>query len=155
MCRTFAAGIVLVALAAGLSTTNPAADDAKMIIGKRNALWLAAYNSDDLDSLANLYAEDALFMAAGSATQCRPRAVRKFYSESWKFFPKHSITLTSVRVELAGDVLLDSGDYRFDGVQSNGTPDHEQGSYITVFKKRGGEWRIIMDIWNLQTSDAK
>jgi ketosteroid isomerase-like protein len=95
MCRTFAIGIVLVALAAGLSIGNSKADDPKMVLGKRNALWLAAYNSENLDSLANLYAEDALFMAAGSATERGRQALRKFYCESWNFFQKHSITLKS------------------------------------------------------------
>jgi ketosteroid isomerase-like protein len=99
MCRTFATGIILVALATGLSVSNSTADDAKMVLGKRNALWLAAYKSDDLDSLANLYAEDALFMAAGSATERGRQAVRTFLFRIMEIFPKtfHNVEVRASR----------------------------------------------------------
>jgi len=136
-----------------LSTMVHGADDAKSIVAKMNEAWLAAYKASDLDGLAARYTEDAVLMPAGREPVQGRQAIRNFFAEDIKDFPKHSMTVKSLRVEASGSVLVDSGEYIYDGVDTEGKPLHLTGNYNTIMKQADGKWHTAIEIWNVRRSE--
>jgi uncharacterized protein (TIGR02246 family) len=120
MSRFLASCFALVAFA----TMLQAADDAKSTVAKLNETWLSAYKAADFDRLAALYAEDAVLMPTFSEPVLGREAIRNFFAESVKDVPKRSMALKSFRVEASGNLLVDSGEYTFDGVSTEGKSLH-------------------------------
>ena len=129
------------------------ADDAKSTVAKLDEAWLDAYRTADFDRLAALYAEDAVVMPTFSEPVQGREAIRNFFVESVKNVPKRSMALKSLRVEASSTLLMDSGEYTFDGVNTEGNTVHVVGNYITVFKNVDGTWRTAIEIWNVRTPE--
>ena len=134
-----------------VATMVLAADDAKSTVEMMNQAWLAAHAAADFDRLAAVYAEDAILMPAGREPIHGREAIKKFFAEDFKYVPKRSMKLESLRVEGAGDVLVDSGEYTFDGIGTEGKSLHITGNYNTVMKKTEGKWHTAIEIWNVRT----
>jgi uncharacterized protein (TIGR02246 family) len=131
------------------------ADDAVSKVAKLDEAWLDAYKAADFDRLAALYAEDAVLMPTFSEPVQGREAIRNFFAESVKDVPKRSMALKSFRVEASGNLLVDSGEYTFDGVSTEGKSLHILGNYITVFKNVDGKWRTAIEIWNEGTPEEE
>jgi uncharacterized protein (TIGR02246 family) len=138
-----------------LATTIQGADDAKSTVAKLNEAWLTAHKAADFDRLAMLYADDAVLMPAFSEPVRGREAIRNFFAEDFKYVPKRSITLKSLRVETSDSVLVDSGDYRYEGVNTEERPVEITGNYITVFKKIDNKWQTAIDIWNARMPEKE
>ena len=130
-----------------------ATDDAKSTVAKLDEAWLKAYKLADFDRLAGMYAEDALVMAPDREPLHGRKAIREFFADDFKYVPKRSITLKSLQVDASGILLMDSGEYTFNGVNTEGKPVHMVGNYITVFKNTDGKWHTAIEIWNVRTSE--
>jgi len=131
------------------------ADDAKSTVAKLDEAWLDAYKAADFDRLAALYAEDALVMPSFSEPVQGREAIRNFFAESVRDVPKRSMALKSFRVEASGTLLMDTSEYTFDGVSTEGRPLQIVGNYITVFKNVDGKWRTATEIWNVRQPDKQ
>jgi len=129
------------------------ADDAKSTVAKLNEAWLSAYKAADFDGLAALYADDAVVMPSGREPLQGRKAIRNFFAEDFKYVPEHTMTSKSFRVEASGTLLVDSGEYRYDGINTEGKPVHITGNYTTVFKKTDGNWYTAIEIWNVRTPE--
>jgi uncharacterized protein (TIGR02246 family) len=129
------------------------ADDAKSTVEMMNQAWLAAYKVADFDRLAALYAEDAVLMPSGREPLRGREAIRSFFAEDFKYAPRRSMALNSIRVEASNSVLVDSGEYRYDGIDAEGKPLHITGNYNTVMKKTDGKWHTAIEIWNVRTPE--
>jgi len=149
MSRLPASWLVIIVLSAMVLGT----DDAKSTVAKMNQSWLAAYAAADFDRLAAFYTEDAVLMPTAHEPIQGREAIRKFFAEDFKYVPKRSITLKSLRIEASGNVLVDSGEYRYDGIDTEGKPLHITGNYNTVMKKAEGKWHTAIDIWNVRTPE--
>jgi len=136
-----------------LSTMVHGADDAKFTVAKLNEAWLSAYKAADFDGLAALYADDAVVMPSGREPLQGRKAIRNFFAEDFKYVPEHTMTSKSIRVEASGSLLVDSGEYRYDGINTEGKPVHITGNYTTVFKKTDGHWDTAIEIWNVRTPE--
>jgi uncharacterized protein (TIGR02246 family) len=133
-----------------LSTVLLSADDVKSTVARLNEAWQSAYKAADSNRLASLYAEDALVMAPGGEPLQGRKAIQNFFAYDFKDFPKHSLTTKSLRVEACGTLLVDSGEYKYDGISTEGKPVHIMGNYITTFKKTDGNWHTAIEIWNVR-----
>jgi len=136
-----------------VSAIAVAADDAKSIVATMNQSWLAAYAAADFERLAAAYTEDGILMPTGPEPICGREAVKKFFAEDFKYVPKRSMKVKSLRVEGAGEVLVDSGEYTFDGIDTEGKSLHITGNYNTVMKKTEGKWHTAVEIWNVRTPE--
>ncbi len=134
-----------------VATIALGADDAKSTVEMMNQAWLAAYKAADFDRLAAVYAEDAILMPAGREPLRGREAIRSFFAEDFKYVPRRSMTLNSIRVEASDSVLVDSGEYRYDGIDAESKPLHITGNYNTVMKKKDGTWHTAIEIWNVRT----
>lgn len=140
MRRWLAACFVFIALSTPLlSADNPAANI--------NKSWLDAYSAADFDRLATLYTDNALLMADGREPREGREAIKKFFADEFKHVPERSVTLRPSRIESSGDLVVESGEYKYDGVDAHGKALHIIGNYSAVLQNVG-EWRIALQIWN-------
>jgi len=72
-------------------------------------------------------------------------AYRATYAEDIRSTPRRSLSTRSLRVEQAGDLLVDTGEWQFVGNGSDGAAVHLNGSYVTVWKRLDG-WRTVIDL---------
>lgn len=74
-----------------------------MNIEERIQEWVQAQNSDDLDTLISIYAENGRRVAAGSVVEGRA-ALRAQYSHVWGLLPNRTMTLNHLTI--AGNVAV-------------------------------------------------
>ena len=136
-----------------VATMVLSADDTRSTVAKLNEAWLVAYKAADFDSMVAQYTDDAVVMAAGREPIHGREAIRNFFAEDFKYVPKHSMATKSLRVEASGTLLVDSGDYKYDGINIEGKSVHIIGNYTTIFKKTDGKWHAAIEIWNVRTPE--
>ena len=99
----------------------------------------------DTAKIGDIYAEDVLYLPADGPPEHGREAVRGAWSRGMSV-PGLVIRYTPETIEAArsGDLAYERG---MVAVSSNGKPMHD-GNYIYVWKKRNGEWRVTLYMWN-------
>lgn len=144
MIRRILLGLTALVLAMPLTAAAQAgANDLKAQITKLDQAWQTAYNAKNAAGLAAMYTDDAKVMAPGSATVSGRAAIQAFFAEDVKQGATNALT--------TGEVL-DGGAYAIaiGGYVATG-PDGkhlDHGTYVTIYKKMGGNWMIYRDTWN-------
>ena len=116
------------------------AGDVKSEIAPQAEAFAKAYNAHDFKALGQLYTEDAVIYAKGVDITKGREAIQKL----WASF---EIKLSDMKLDILE--VVDAGDHAIEyGKFSNtyrGRPD--QGTYIAVWKKNNGTWKIIRESW--------
>ena len=116
------------------------AGDAKSEIAQEFKTFDETYNAHDFKALGQFYAEDAVVYGQGVDITKGREALQKRWASSEK-----DVT------DMKNDTLefVDAGDHAIEyGKWSStyqGKP--EQGTFIAVFKKKNGKWKIIRSSW--------
>lgn len=144
MNRRVALGVAALALAFSLPAMAQAgATDLRTEISKMDQAWQAAYNSGNAAALAALYAEDAKLMAPGAEAVTGRAAIQALFAQDIARGSKNA--LTTVEVFGGGDFAIAVGGW----VETGADGAHkDHGSYVTVYKRAGGDWKIYRDTWN-------
>ena len=143
MTRQIALGLVALALTLPFPAFAQAGGDLRAQIGKMDQAWEKAYNSGDAAAVAGLYAKDAMIMAPGTEPASGTSAIQAFFAEDMRQGAKN--TLTTADVVGSGDYAVSTGKW----VATSAEGKHlDHGSYMTLYKKEGGGWKIIRDTWN-------
>jgi len=108
--------------------------------------WLVAYNTGDVDRLVELVAEDVMLVLPDRAPVRGRAAYRATYAEDIRSTPRRSLSTRSTRVEQAGGLLVDTGEWSLWATFSDGAAVHLGGSYVTVWKRIDGQWRTVIDL---------
>jgi uncharacterized protein (TIGR02246 family) len=126
-----------------LLTVTPAiafggpAEDAHSVIGQ----WVEAFNANDVDSLVDLYAPDAILIGTTASNLIEGKdAVRNYFSRLEQSGDKVSIDTLKVILPL-DDVAYVTGFYTFGGVRQ-GHPSTTKAGFTMVLVKRGSKWLI-------------
>ena len=145
----FATLAVLASLNGCAKTPTPqdtAADKAKL---ESDALtWFDAFARGDSDSVANLYAEDAVLMPPNMPAVSGRAAIKTVLSQmiaeahAGKMSMKNTNTTGS---DVSGDMGWISG--AFSIADSTGAT-IDSGKYVTVHHRVNGSWLYVRDIWN-------
>jgi ketosteroid isomerase-like protein len=116
------------------------AGDVKSEIAPQAEAFAKAYNTHDFKALGQLYTEDAVIYAQGVDTTKGREAIQKL----WASFEKDmtDMKLDTLEVVDAGDHAIEYGKF---SSTYKGKPD--QGTFITVWKKNDGTWKIVRDSW--------
>jgi uncharacterized protein (TIGR02246 family) len=142
-----ALGTVLVS---GCSAQAPAPVDTSADEAALKAItqtWLNSYNAGDADTIAPLYAEDAVLMPPHAPVARGRAAIREFVA-------KDSAGAKSAGVKLVpgpetagvnGDWGWNSGSYT---VQDASGKTVDSGSYLSVSHKVDGKWLYVRDTYN-------
>src|SRR5262245_57977254 len=125
----------------------------EQVIRTRSGEWMNYMNAHDTASLANIYAPDVISIYDSNVTK-GSTSLTAGIEEELKANPKAVFNWTSDSVHVAesGDLAYETGTiYRdLDGVE--GKAEGTTGSFVTVWQKIDGNWRVVADTG---TEDAK
>lgn len=144
MNRRIAAGVAALVLALPLPAFAQAGPSGlRAEIEKASQAWQTAYNAGDAAALAALYTPDATVMAPGAAAASGRAAIEALFKADVAKGAKN--TLTTNEVFGGGDYAIEVGGWVANAADGSHL-DH--GSYVTVYKKVDGSWKIYRDTWN-------
>lgn len=104
--------------------------------------WEENFNRGDAAAVAALYAPDAELVMSGSDTARGPAAIRAVVEAMIRTGAKvHIDTAQNVG---AGDVAYVYGTYSV--LDHEGGKDIERGSYVEVWRRQNGAWKIALDV---------
>jgi ketosteroid isomerase-like protein len=110
--------------------------------------WVAAIGAKDIAAIQNFYTPDAQFLAPNAP----PAQGHQAIGEAWRGLvqlPGLVMTFGATRIEVSesGDLAYDVGTYAL-GFDSASGRVNDNGKYVVVWKKVGGEWKAVVDIFN-------
>ena len=144
--RTVAIGVVLLALGCAAPAAEVARPDLAIVRGQLDTLWTqysAAAVAGDAEGIARLYVDSAYVVETGLATIRGNTALRSVVKEIFAGVRIHESIIRPELTELAGDRVLQFGDYR-DVIQPTGQPRQVVfGRFSAVLQRdSGGSWRV-------------
>jgi len=143
-------GLVLSAVAVAASASGGSAEDT---IRKGTDRWVAAHNAGDVETIVGLYAEDAVVMPPGAPRASGHGAIRAYLTQAVADSKEVTLAAGTVNeVGVSGDVAWHSGNYTVTDRKSGAVVDG--GSYMEIWRRAGGAWRIVRDIWNSDGATA-
>lgn len=113
-----------------------------------DVVWLNAYNTSDADTLASLYAEEAVLLPPGSPPAKGREAIRAFFATDTAASAKAGVKFTlgsNPTGGASGDLGWQSGTYE---VKDMSGAVIDTGKYLSVSIKKDGKWLYIRDTWN-------
>lgn len=132
----------LLACAAGLAACTPAASVSPGVPPELKHSWEANFNRGDAGAVAALYAPDAQLLMSGSEPVVGPAAIRAAVESMIKSGVKVKID-TSQNVG-AADIAYVYGTYSI--LERAGGREAEHGTYVEVWRRVDGVWKITIDI---------
>jgi uncharacterized protein (TIGR02246 family) len=139
-------------VAAGVSAQQkkaPAAGGDDAAIAKVRTAYQTAIGAQDAAGLAKLYAPDGAELPPNAPAVMGRAAIEKYHKEFAQQFMVHGISISSLKVQVAGDIAYDVGTYKQQLMPMKGgaiMDDH--GKYVVLMKKEGGAWVITHAIYN-------
>lgn len=111
-----------------------------------NRRWVATVPARDAATWANMFAEDGVQISPSGEVMRGPDAIRRAIAELFDA-PNLQLTFAPTRIDVAssGDLATELGTYRFSFDAPQGHVEDE-GSYVTSWRKRDGQWRVVSDI---------
>lgn len=130
------------------SAHGETAEAAEARIRELGRQWVAAIAAKDTAAIMNFYAPDARFMLPNAPAAAEPETIRSAWANMMGM-PNVSITFepTDVHVSDDGAMAYDIGTYRVSYDGPNG-PVEDNGKYLVVWVKQGGEWKAVADMIN-------
>ena len=140
----FAAGLVYLTAVAPLAAL---ADDAATIRAGTE-MWVKLFNAGNAGAMVSLYAEDAVVMPPGAPSARGHAAIKPVLQKEVAGAKAGGVTFalgSENEVGVSGDLAWHSGTYL---VKNKAGATVDTGKYLEAWRKAGGKWRIIRDIWN-------
>ena len=141
---------VLVALP-GYAHAAGSADEAA--IRAQTTSWIKAYNGGDAKAIAALYAEDAILLPPGAPGAKGRAAIQTFIAKDIADSKQAGAVFNvdpKTDVGVSGDLGWESGTYT---VTVKGVT-VETGKFLSVSRKKDGNWLYIRDTWNADAAAA-
>lgn len=114
--------------------------------------WYAHYNAHHPDSVAALYADDAVLMMPGQPAARGRDAIRAAYAKDIAAMEKAGNSDNQGKnseISVSGDLGYESNSYT---ITDKAGKQIDAGKYVTVFGRKDGKWMIVRDIWNSDAS---
>jgi len=127
------------------------ADDVRSQIDAANAQFTAAAAKGDGAGLASLYASDGQVLPADSDPIKGAQAIQKFWQGALDSGIA-GIGLTTVDLFGRGPTATEVGQYELRD-KAGKVLDH--GKYIVVWRKEGGKWKLLRDMFSSNVPPAK
>jgi uncharacterized protein (TIGR02246 family) len=110
--------------------------------------WLQLVKAKDAAAIAALYAEDGAVMPPNAPIGKGHAAIQQTWA-SMMATPGFDLTLNpeQILISSSGDMALDRGTYTLT-VAPAGTTQTDTGKYVVVWRKIGGDWKAVADIFN-------
>ena len=128
--------VALLSLTPAIAFAGPAED-----VGSVINQWATAFNANDVDSLVDLYAPDAILVGTAGSSLFEGRdAVHNYFAKLANSGDTVSVDTSKVIV-LHDEVAYVTGFYTFSGVR-HGELGKTQAQFTMVVVKRGSKWLI-------------
>jgi uncharacterized protein (TIGR02246 family) len=127
-----------------LSTIQALAQD-KAAIEKLNESFSAALDKGDIATVAEMYAEDAFLLPAGSRMERGRSAIKSFWEKASDSIGNMKLVTVDVK-PLGADAAREVG--RFSLRTKGSQPQEVTGKYVVIWQKTGSGWKLATDIWN-------
>lgn len=118
-------------------------------IAKARAAYQTAVMGQDAAGIAKLYALDGAELPPNAPPAMGRAAIEKYHKDFAQQFMMHGVTITSLKVQVAGDIAYDVGTYKQQLMpMKGGAVMDDHGKYVVLMKKEGGTWLITHAIYN-------
>lgn len=131
-------GLALVGLVAGLAAAGEDYTDT-------SERWEAAYNSGAAAAVAALYTEDGMVLPPNAGTHQGRAAIQAFVEKDLAANKGNTLEIESVESSKDGNLGFARGTWR---MKDSSGKVLDEGKWIELRKKVGGQWQIHRDIWN-------
>lgn len=111
------------------------------------------YRKLDAAQVANLYTEDALYLAPGTDIQRGRKVIEELFTNFFRSVhssgARLEITFQIINRSVAGDLATDVGIYTLTQSKADSPPRSSRGKFVTVARRdRDGVWRFQVDTYN-------
>jgi uncharacterized protein (TIGR02246 family) len=143
--------LVLTTLASSLTACSHRAGmvqpSARQAIQAAVGRYVDASNHGDVETLTSLYADDAVLLPPDHV----PIEGRKAIEEFWRQGTDQGLRVTTLRLEVAGDVGYLIGRYN---LPATAKEQADSGKYVMCLKRQqDGAWKLTADIWNSSSNE--
>ena len=143
---------IMTLVSAGISAQQKKAGSSsgdEAAIAKNRTTYQSAVMGQDAAAIAKLYAPDGMELPPNAPAVAGRAAIEKYHKDFAQQFMVHGITITSQKVQVAGDIAYDVGTYKQQLMpMKGGAVIDDRGKYIVLMKKEGGNWVITHAIYN-------
>ena len=114
-----------------------------------DAAWSQAAGAKDLDKTVSFYADDASMLPANAPIASGRDAIHTAWSQLMAL-PGFSLSFAPSKIVIAkaGDMAYEIGTYHLTLNDAQGKPATSVGKYVVNWQKRGGQWKVVADIFN-------
>jgi ketosteroid isomerase-like protein len=144
--QLFGFAVVLAAGVIQLAVADPAAEVAA--IHAVDDVWVKAFNSRDVDTMAAQYDENAVLLPPDAPAAHGQAAIRTFFANMMPMATKDGLEFTlgaKPAGGVHGDMGWSSGSYVLKDKTGHVV---DTGKYLSVSKKKDGKWLYLRDTWN-------
>lgn len=111
--------------------------------------WSAAAEAKDLDKTTSFYAADASCFPFNTPIATGKDNIRQLWSHLFESPGFHlQFAPTKIEVAKSGDMAYDEGTFELKTNDASGNATTTPGKYVVVWKKEGGHWKAVADIFN-------
>ena len=107
-----------------------------------------AFNTGNFDQAAALFAPDGVLKAPYMESAYGPKAIETVFRQLSEA-GHDDLREETIRVEVSGEIAMETGRYQVTVRQTNGTVVADRGSYLRVWRRLGA-WRIVAEFWSTQ-----
>jgi uncharacterized protein (TIGR02246 family) len=110
--------------------------------------WEKMFADKDSAGMGQLFAEDGYEMPPGTKAMKGPDHVIKGVGAMLRTSKDFKLTFqpSTIVVADAGDIAAERGTYQASWTGPKGKKIEDHGNYVTVWKKVGGQWKVLSDI---------
>jgi ketosteroid isomerase-like protein len=139
-----------------LPGTAARAADAKSVEQAAHGAYVAAINSNNVDTLLADLTDDIVYQSPGEPEIVGKAAVRKWVAEYFAAVHTHW-EKASVGFEVSGDSAFERYTYKsIDPDKKTGAVTTDIGEGINIFRRgNDGRWRVAIDGWSSDRSAAR
>ena len=127
--------------------SNPGGfQDIETTIRNQTQDFCLAFNTGNHDQSAALFAADGVLMSSNhvpvQTIKLIERSLQQLAESGYQ-----DLRMETLRVEYSGDMAMEIGRYRLTIHTSEGTPQVDEGKYMTTWRRMGA-WRILASCWS-------
>src|SRR5262249_36033212 len=139
--------LLIVTLGASLTFAKKASADEEAIRAL-DVAWSNAAQSKDLDKTVSYYADDASVLPPNMPIATGKDAIRALWSKMLAGPWSLTFGPTKIVVSESRDMAYEIGTYQVTGNDAQGKPSSTAGKFVVAWQKRGGQWKVVADIFN-------